>query len=124
MKRYIKRIPDENEIEIEYLDLDIILNNYIDEFQAKKQKNQKTMTKLFAKYFQEQEGVFNTDEIFDVWNSVIPQENLLSPLVAYPGELSFIRAFLNALMSQNNTFIKYTLILLILFKACLNLKYY
>ena len=104
MKRYVKRIPDDNDIEVEYLDVDIILSNYIDEFLAKKQKNQKTITKYFAKFFQEQEGIFNTEEISTICGHVIPQENLVSPIVLYPGELSFIRAFLFALMSQNNAF--------------------
>ena len=104
MRRHVKRIPDDNEVEIEYIDLDQVLSNYIDEFMAKKQKNQKTLTKHFVKYFQEQEGIFNTDEIFSVWKNIIPQENLISPFVSYPGELTFLRSFLFALTTQNNSF--------------------
>lgn len=104
MRRYVKRIPDENDIEVEYIDLDQVLSNYLEEFMARKQKNQKTITKSFVKFFQEQEGIFNTDEIFSVCNSVIPQENLISPHVSYPGECTFLRAFLFALTTQNNSF--------------------
>lgn len=66
MRRHVKRIPDDNEVEIEYVDLDQVLSNYIDEFMAKKQKNQKTLTKHLVKFFSEQEGIFSTDEIFSV----------------------------------------------------------
>ena len=104
MRRHVKRIPDDNEVEIEYVDLDQVLSNYIDEFMVKKQKNQKTLTKHLVKFFSEQEGIFSTDEIFSVWQNVIPQDNLISPFVSYPGKLTFLRAFLFALTTQNNSF--------------------
>lgn len=104
MRRHVKRIPDDNDIEVEYVDLDQVLSNYLDEYIAKKQKNQKTLTKHFVKFFQEQEGIFNTDEIKSVCTQVVPKENNLSPFVSYPDEISFLRTFLFALTTQNNSF--------------------
>ena len=104
MRRHVKRIPDENEVEIEYIDLDQVLSNYMEEYVNKKQKNQKTITKHFVKFFQEQEGIFNTDEIRTVCSHVIPKENTVSSFVKYPDEISFLRAFLFALTTQNNSF--------------------
>lgn len=76
----------------------------MDEFIAKKQKNQKILTKHFVKFFQEQEGIFNTDEIKSVCSHVIPDENPVSPYVNYPGEITYFRAFLYALTCQSNSF--------------------
>jgi len=89
---------------LEYVDVDQVLSGYLDEYMAKKQKNQKLLTKHFVKFFQEQEGIFNTDEINSVCNNVIPETNPISKFVNYPGELTFLRSFLFALTSQNNSF--------------------
>lgn len=51
LKRFVKKIPDSSGNEIEQLDLDILFNLYLDEFIARKKKNQKTLTKLFVKQF-------------------------------------------------------------------------
>jgi hypothetical protein len=89
---------------VEYVDLDHVLSNYIDEYMARKQKNQKNLTKHFVKFFQEQEGIFNTDEVNHVCSSVIPEDNPFAPHVIYPGEVTYLRAFLFALTTQNNSF--------------------
>jgi hypothetical protein len=71
---------------------------------TKKQKNQKTLTKHFVKFFQEQEGIFNTDEIINVCGHIVPKENPVSQFVRYPTDITFLRSFLFALTSQNNSF--------------------
>jgi hypothetical protein len=84
--------------------MDQVLNNYLEEYLAKKQKNQKALTKHFVKFFQEQEGIFNTDEVNAVCSKVVPTDNPVSPYVNYPGEITYMRAFLFALTTQNNSF--------------------
>mmetsp|Transcript_561 Transcript_561/g.489 ORF Transcript_561/g.489 Transcript_561/m.489 type:complete len:336 (-) Transcript_561:38-1045(-) len=116
IRRFVKRLPEEGktaapgsiqitqQTEIEYVDVDQVLSGYLDEYLAKKQKNQKLLTKHFVKFFQEQEGIFNTDEIISVCRNLTPDTNPISRFVSYPGEISFLRSFLFALTSQNNSF--------------------
>lgn len=61
MKR-IKTNPDEQEQE--YIDVDSLLDMYIEEFQAKKKQILKDMQREFMKkYAERKDGVFSTDEI-------------------------------------------------------------
>jgi hypothetical protein len=57
-----------------------------------------------VKFFQEQEGIFSTDEIISVCFKIIPDQNPISPYIAFPGEITFLRSFLFALTSQTNSF--------------------
>lgn len=66
----MKRINDIQGNEIEQIDIDVMLNLYIEEFKDKKKRNQKMMTKLFVKQFQEQEGIFSFDEVRTICKSV------------------------------------------------------
>ena len=103
LKRYIKKIPDYQGQEIEQLDLDLILNFYIEEFHAKKKKTQKLLTKQFVKQFQEQDGIFSYDEVKTICKNVQPQDSF-SRIVEYPGEVTFSRCFLYALTAGTNGF--------------------
>ncbi|CAI2376513.1 unnamed protein product [Moneuplotes crassus] len=115
IRKHVKRLPEEVDkfemrhpsqppIEIEYVDVDQVLNGYLDEYMTKKQKNQKVLTKHFVKFFQEQEGIFNSDEIISVCSNLTPETNPVSKYVSYPGEITFLRSFLFALTSQSNSF--------------------
>ena len=119
IRRHVKRLSEEtgknepkqpanmdlnDSIKVEYVDIDQVLSGYLDEYLAKKQKNQKQLTKHFVKFFQEQEGIFNTDEVISVCSNIIPESNPISKHVSYPSEITFMRAFLFSLTSQKNSF--------------------
>mmetsp|Transcript_29921 Transcript_29921/g.29098 ORF Transcript_29921/g.29098 Transcript_29921/m.29098 type:complete len:140 (+) Transcript_29921:1241-1660(+) len=76
---------------------------YLEEFREKKRKNQKQLTKLFVKQFQEQDGIFSFDEIKNICNSL--QQDSFSPICSFPKEVSYSRCFLYALTAGTNGFV-------------------
>eukprot|EP00347_Sterkiella_histriomuscorum_P022955 403336507 len=103
LKRFVKKIPDSQGNETEQLDLDLLLNMYLEEFVARKKKNQKTLTKMFVKQFQEQDGIFSFEEIKNICKAVQPEDSF-SPIVSYPSDIIYSRTFLFSLTSGKNTF--------------------
>ncbi len=76
---------------------------YIEEFKSKKKANQKNLSREFMKRFQEQEGLFNTDEIDKIVQSCIPSISQ-SAFIKYPALITIRRAFLYALVCGDNGF--------------------
>ena len=103
VRKYVKKMNEHGVGEIEYIDMDSLMSAYMDEFLLKKSKNKKVLTKGFVKYYQEQDGVFNIDEIKDIAHGVIPEETR-SVFVRFAGEVCILRAFAFALMAGKNSY--------------------
>ena len=61
MRRNSKTGPDSSGIDCELIDLDVMLELYMDEFIEKKKRIQKALSKNFSKLFNAQEGIFSID---------------------------------------------------------------
>ena len=82
MKR-IKTHPEEQEQE--YIDVDSLLDMYVEEFQQKKKLILKDMQRQFMKKFAERkDGVFSTDEIDRIVQHCLPLLSS-SSFVKFPG---------------------------------------
>ena len=66
----MKHIADSTGAIIEQIDIDLVLNLFLEEFISKKKKTQKTMVKMFVKQYQEQEGIFSFEEIKTICKNV------------------------------------------------------
>jgi hypothetical protein len=101
LRRY-KATP-EDEFETEFIDVDVLLELYVEEFQAKRKQNLKDLQKEFMRYYSNRkEGVFTTEEIDKIVGQSVPT---ISPsaFVKYPGSFTVKRAFMYALTCKDNT---------------------
>ena len=105
VRRNVKKIKTNalDDFETDYIDVDVLLNLYLEEFKAKKKSNQKTLSKEFMKKYQEQEGLFSTEDVDRIMLSCMPATSP-SVFVRYPAALAFRRAFLYALVAGDNAF--------------------
>ena len=104
VKKFIKHHTETSEKDI--IDIDILLSLYLEDFITKKKQIQAKITKEFMKIYSETEGILNCSEIEKVISSAIgvTKPSLVSPYVAYTGEISILRSFLYALTSSDNGF--------------------
>ena len=101
MKRIKINPTDEQETEL--IDIDILLEMYIEEFQARKKKILKDLQKEFMKKFSERkDGIFSTDEIDRIVQLCLPLISN-SAFAKFPGPFTIRRAFLYALVCKENT---------------------
>ena len=83
--------------------MDVLLGMYCEEYKAKRKSNQKALSKEFMKKYQEQEGLFNTEEIDKIVHSCIPPVSP-SAYVKFASMVSIRRAFLYSLVCGENSF--------------------
>jgi hypothetical protein len=81
----------------------VLLNLYLEEFKQRKKTNQKNLSKEFMKKYQEQDGLFNTDELDKIVLACIPSTSQ-SAFVKFPSFITIRRAFLYALVCGDNGF--------------------
>ena len=83
--------------------MDVLLDLYLEEFQARRKQNLKDLQKEFMRYYQNRkEGVFSTEEIDKIVMQSLPSISG-SAFVKYPGGLTVKRAFMYALTCKENT---------------------
>jgi len=100
-KRY--KATQEDEFETEFIDVDVLLDLYLEEYQAKRKQNLKDLQKEFMRYYQNRkEGVFSTDEIDKIVMQSMPSISG-SAFVKYPGSFTIKRAYMYALTCKENT---------------------
>mmetsp|Transcript_16847 Transcript_16847/g.16097 ORF Transcript_16847/g.16097 Transcript_16847/m.16097 type:complete len:279 (+) Transcript_16847:1881-2717(+) len=78
VRRNVKKMKTTSldEFESEYIDVDLLLHMYLEEFKAKKKANQKALTKAFMKIHPEVEGVYSTEEIDKIVTHCLPSTSL------------------------------------------------
>ncbi|CDW81151.1 UNKNOWN [Stylonychia lemnae] len=105
VRRNVKKIKTNplDDFETDYIDTDVLLNMYCEEYKTKRKQNQKNLSKEFMRRYQEQEGLFNSEEIDKIVATCTPSQSP-SVYVKYPGIISVRRAFLYALVCGENGF--------------------
>eukprot|EP00347_Sterkiella_histriomuscorum_P013232 403365504 len=105
VRRNVKKIKTSqlDDFETDYIDIDVLLNMYCEEYKSKRKANQKNLSKEFMRKYQEQEGLFNTEEIDKIVQMCMPS---ISPsaFIKFPGVISIRRAFLYSLVCGENSF--------------------
>jgi len=100
MKR-IKINPSDKQ-DTELIDIDALLEMYVEEFQTRKKKILKDLQKEFMKKFSERkDGMFSTDEIDRIVQICLPLISN-SAFAKFPGQFTIRRAFLYALVCKEN----------------------
>ena len=104
IRRNLKRFKakPEDDFESEFIDIDILLDLFIEEYVAKKKQNLKDLQKEFMRaYAGRKDGTFSTDEMDKIMQTSIPMLST-SAFVKYPGSFTMRRAFLYALICKDN----------------------
>jgi len=101
MRRIKVNASDEQETEL--IDIDALLEMYIEEYQTRKKKILKDLQREFMKKFSERkDGMFSTDEIDRIVQICLPLISN-SAFTKFPGSFTIRRAFLYALVCKENT---------------------
>jgi hypothetical protein len=104
IRRNLKRFkakPDDD-FESEFVDVDILLDLYVEEYVTKKKQNLKELQKEFMRqYAGRKDGTFSTDEIDKIITTCIPMISA-SAFVKYPSTFTFRRAFFYSLICKDN----------------------
>ena len=101
-KRYKANVTDD--FETEFIDIDSLLDLYIEEYQTKKKLNLKNFQNEFVRLSADRkEGNFSTDEIEKIVLSLLPSISN-SAFVKFPGHFTIRRAFLYALICKENNY--------------------
>ena len=85
------------------IDIDVLLDYYVEEFTSRKKQILKDLQKEFMKKFTERkDGLFSTDEIDRIVQTCLPLISN-SAFAKFPGHFTIRRAFLYALVCKENT---------------------
>ncbi len=101
VKKHVKKGIEGTDKEL--IDVDVLLSLYLDQYLTKKKKQQGTILKQFNRAFNQNEGIFTTEEV----GSVVQAAKLgkpPSPFSQYPGTVSRLRAFMYALTCDANSY--------------------
>lgn len=106
IRRNLKRfkISPTDDIESEFIDTDILLDLYLDEYTTKKKANLKELQTAFINYYnlkKDSSNQYSTVEIEDIVQPVIPVASN-SAFVKFPGLVTIRRAFLYSLTCKDN----------------------
>ena len=101
--KYSKVIHDQFGKEIDGINIDNMLQIFLDAYRDVKARNIKILSKNFYKYHSNGEGVFSFDEYLSICNQIF--ENEINKLnYQYPKEFTISRAFIYSLTSSRNNF--------------------
>lgn len=101
VKKYTKKNIEG--VDKELIDLDVLLSLYLDQYLSKKKQQQAKIFKQFNRILNQNEGIFTTEEV----NSVIQSVKLgktPTQFASYPSKISRARAFLYALSCDTNCY--------------------
>ncbi len=99
----MRRLKANDETEHDYIDVDQLLEMYLEQFQTRKKQILKDLQKEFMKKFAERrDGQFSIDEIDRVVQTCLPLISN-SAFAKFPGQFTIRRAFLYSLVCKENT---------------------